>query len=81
MIKRMTKNHPVYKKFMQLEDKARELGISLTFHNAQACSLYDSETKQEFEIKDIEGTDYVVEQFPNWSEIKIVIETTDEVRI
>lgn len=71
-MKRLAEKHPTYQKYLQLVERAEELGISLEFE-AGTCMLKDEAfPDKEFVIKDIESGYDKVEQFPYPCEVKIL---------
>jgi len=73
--KRLTDQHPTYKKLVQLQDLADSLGIRISF-NPYNTTVYDFELKKEFELKDIEDIRYShceeIREFPYPMEWKLI---------
>lgn len=76
--KRLLDNHPTMAKIAELEEKARELGLSFTFHHGQACTVRDRQFPTvEFQLIDAEDSGHesiVPDQFPAPFEYKVVYE-------
>jgi hypothetical protein len=72
MAKRLTQEHPLHKKVVQLEELADKLGIEISFTGYHTI-VKDKESGLEAKLVDNEGG-YTVTEFPSVFEWKLRVE-------